>query len=125
MTEHERYLFDLRGFLVVENALSPEEVQAANAALDQHWDQVRPRSREQSLSGRSTALRGEKGRLEAGLSLLHLAHPWCEPFRQLLAHPRLVPYLHELIGTGFRLDHGPGLIAMEQGCEGHVLHGGG
>ena len=72
MTEHERYLFDLRGYLVVENALSPEEVQAANAALDQHWDQVKPRARESSLSGGSEALRGEKGRLEAGLQLFHL-----------------------------------------------------
>ncbi|MCC7263272.1 MAG: phytanoyl-CoA dioxygenase family protein [Candidatus Latescibacteria bacterium] len=124
MTEHERYLFDLRGYLVVENALSPEEVQAANAALDQHWSQVKPRARESSLSGGSETLRGEKGRLEAGFNLLQLPKPWCEPFRQMLAHPRIVPYLHELIGTGFRLDHGPGLIAMEQGCEGHVLHGG-
>jgi len=125
MDEHERYLFDLRGYLVVENALSPEEVKAANAALDQHWDQVKPRAREYSLSGGSEALRGEKGRLEAGFNLLHLPKPWCEPFRQMLAHPRIVPYLHELIGKGFRLDHGPGLIAMEEGCEGHVLHGGG
>ncbi len=125
MTEHERYLFDLRGYLVVENALTPEEVEAANTALDRHWDQVQPRARELSLSGKSQALRGEKGRLEARFSLLRLERPWCEPFRQMLAHPRIVPYLNELIGTGFRLDHGPGLIAMEQGCEGHVLHGGG
>ncbi|MBI4551496.1 MAG: phytanoyl-CoA dioxygenase family protein [Candidatus Latescibacteria bacterium] len=125
MTEHERYLFDLRGYLVVEDALSPDDVAAANDALDRHWDRVIPRAREYSLSGKSTALHGEKGRLECHFNLLSLERPSCEPFRRMLAHPTIIPYLNELLGSGFRLDHGPGLIAMERGCEGHVLHGGG
>ncbi len=125
MTDHERYLFDLHGFLVVENALTPEEVVACNEALDRHGDLIRPRPPEQSLSGSAAALRGEQGRLEITRNLLTLEKPWCEPFRCLLAHPRIVPYLNELIGAGFRLDHGPGLIGAVQGTEGHVLHGGG
>jgi ectoine hydroxylase-related dioxygenase (phytanoyl-CoA dioxygenase family) len=125
MTEHELYLFDLRGYLVVENALTPEEVRAANAALDHYRDDIKPRAPEYSLSGSSATLKGEKGRLEIHRSLLELDPPWCEPFRRMLAHPHIVPYLNELLGSGFRLDHGPGLIAMDKGCEGHVLHGGG
>ena len=33
-TELEDYLFDLRGYLVLEDALSPEEVKELNTALD-------------------------------------------------------------------------------------------
>jgi ectoine hydroxylase-related dioxygenase (phytanoyl-CoA dioxygenase family) len=125
VNEHERYLFDLQGFLVVENLLTGEELTACNEALDRNQDLIRPRPREQSLSGTSTALQGEEGRLEITRSLLRLEKPWCEPFRGLLAHQRIVPYLTELIGPGFRLDHGPVLIGGRQGTEGHVLHGGG
>ena len=34
MTEKERYLFDLQGFLVVPNALSPETVDRLNQVMD-------------------------------------------------------------------------------------------
>lgn len=33
-TEMETYLFDLRGYIILENALSPEEVAEINAAID-------------------------------------------------------------------------------------------
>jgi len=125
MTELERYLFDLRGFLVVENVLTGTELAACNGALDRHRDLIRPRPPEQSLSGAAEALRGEQGRLEITRNLLTLEPPWCEPFRRLLVHPGIMPYLTELIGAGFRLDHGPGLIGAVPGTEGHVLHGGG
>ncbi|MCH2661552.1 phytanoyl-CoA dioxygenase family protein, partial [bacterium] len=39
--------------------------------------------------------------------------------------PRVKPILEEVLGKGYRLDHGPGLIAMDEGCEGGTLHGGG
>src|SRR5688572_14157305 len=125
MNEHERYLFDLQGFLVVEDLLTEVELAACTEALDRHQHLIRPRPREQSLSGGSAELQGEEGRLEITRSLLQLEKPWCEPFRRLLAHPMIVPYLTKLIGAGFRLDHGPVLIGGRAGTEGHVLHGGG
>jgi Phytanoyl-CoA dioxygenase (PhyH) len=125
MIDQERYLFDLRGFLVVEDLLSQDDLQTANEALDRHRSLIRPRPPEQSLSGGAPALWGERGRLEITRNLLTLEKPWCEPFRRLLVHPGIVPYLTELIGKGFRLDHGPVLIGGESGTEGHVLHGGG
>ena len=36
MTEEERYLFDLNGFLIVRGVLSPEEIKEANDAIDNH-----------------------------------------------------------------------------------------
>jgi len=50
--------------------------------------------------------------------------PHCEPFRDVLAHPRLVPYLHELVGPGYRLDHNPLMIMQDPGAEGFEFHGG-
>jgi hypothetical protein len=125
MSDPERYLFDLRGFLVVEDLLTEAELAACNEAIDRHRDLIRSRPPEQSLSCSAAALRGDQGRFEMTRSLLALEKPWCEPFRRLLVHPGIVPYLTELIGPGFRLDHGPGLIGMERGTEGHLLHGGG
>ena len=40
MDEAEKYLFEVHGYLVIEDALSPEEVAAANAAIDHHADQI-------------------------------------------------------------------------------------
>ena len=40
MTDAEKYLFDVHGYLVIEGALSPEEVAAANAAVDRHADDI-------------------------------------------------------------------------------------
>ena len=47
-----------------------------------------------------------------------------EVFRNMLAHPNLVEYLHVLVGEGYRLDHSPLVIGQEKGSEGFSLHGG-
>ncbi|SVC61986.1 uncharacterized protein METZ01_LOCUS314840, partial [marine metagenome] len=48
----------------------------------------------------------------------------CDPFRQMMVHPRLTPYLEEMLGTGFRLE-GLGIITMDEGAEGFWFHEGG
>lgn len=40
-------------------------------------------------------------------------------------HPNIAPYLNGILGEDYRLDHGPGLIAMGDGAEGGMLHGSG
>ncbi|MQC82614.1 MAG: hypothetical protein DWG79_01975 [Chloroflexi bacterium] len=123
MDEYEKYFFDLNGYLVVENALTPEEVAACNEAIDQNTERIQERPKEQSLSGESTTLKGKQGRGDLG-GMLTWPKPWCQPFRDLLAHPVMVPYMLELLRDGFRLDHLYGIV-MREGAEGHVLHGGG
>jgi hypothetical protein len=91
MTDQERYLFDLRGFLVVEDLLTEAELAACNEAIDRHRDLIRSRPPEQSLSGSAAALRGERGRFEMTQGLLAFEKPWCEPFRRLLVHPGIIP----------------------------------
>ena len=40
VSEEEKYYFDLRGYLVVRNALTAEEVGECNAAIDHFADQI-------------------------------------------------------------------------------------
>ena len=40
MDATEKYLFEVHGYLVIEGALSPAEVAAANAAIDHYADQI-------------------------------------------------------------------------------------
>ena len=125
MSAEERYFFDLRGYLVVRNALSSDEVAECNAAIDHFAERVSTRSVEnQSLAGGSSALSGAQGRKEL-TGMLGWPAPYREPFRRLLIHPVVVSRLNELSGKGFRLDHGPLLIGAEAGSEGHRLHGAG
>ena len=122
MNEHEKYLFDLNGYLVVENVLTPDEVALCNEAIDRHANDIRERVDELSLSGGSKTLEGITGRGDLN-GMLGWEKPWCEPFRNMLAHPKIVSYLHGIFGKGFRMDHNPGLITMRKGAEGHVFHG--
>ena len=50
-------------------------------------------------------------RLDMG-GMLFWEQPHCEVFRTMLCHPKLVPYLTELCGLGYRLDHQPMVIAQ-------------
>lgn len=105
MTEHERYFFDLNGYVVIENMLTPDDLAAANRAID--------------------ALHLPPPAPDEGSPRFHGFLTWPEPlFRRLIDHPRLVPYLKDIVGEGFRLDHEYG-IYMHRSRAGLNLHGGG
>ena len=120
MSSDEKYLFDLLGFLVVRDVLSKEHLELANAAIDSMELTESP-----AYYGDSTTLKGENksNRLGQSGNLLELEKPYCLPFREMLAHPKTTPHLNTIFGEGWRLDHGPGLIAMDKGCSGGQLHG--
>ena len=44
MTEEEKYLFDLNGFVIVRGVLNQEEIEAANKAIDNHEHEMVERS---------------------------------------------------------------------------------
>lgn len=85
MTEEERYLFDVRGYLLLESALSKEELGALNALFDEQQARL-PDPR----AGRARYLE---------------LVSWGRPYRDLIDHPAVVPYLEEMLGADFRLDH--------------------
>ena len=120
MTETEKYLFDVHGYLVIKGALSPEEVAAANAAIDHHANQIQLRPND--LAHGSSTLRGTTGRGDLG-GMLTWGKPHCDVFRQMIVHPNIAPYLEELLGPGFRFE-GMSLITMNEGAEGFWFHEG-
>jgi len=120
MTPDEKYLFDLNGYLVVENLLTRDELALANEAIDKHAHQIQIRG--DSLADNSPTLVGKEPRGELG-GLQSFEEPYGRLFRHFLTHPRLVPYLHEILGKGFRLDHDMALLTMNNGTEGFYFHG--
>ncbi len=108
MTDQEKYLFDLQGFLVVPNALSADAVAALNAVLDEKLT-----AREQEEGDNKTTYRF--GRLLT----------WGDAYRDLIDNERITPYLSALLGEQFRLDHDYcDVIRQGLGPIGATLHGG-
>ena len=105
MNPQERYLFDLQGFLQVPAALTPDEVAALNTLLDEQIARaVSPEMRTQRFGG-----------------LLS----WGEHGRALVENPGIAPYLTELLGPDYRLDHDyADVIRAGLGPIGATLHGG-
>ena len=114
MTEEERYLFDLQGYLIVEDALEPAEVTELNRRLDacDLWNQ--PRGHDADLDYWAN-----------DENFFHVSppHRWGRPFLELIGNPRIVGYLRELLGPGFRYDHGHALF-MRKPSTALELHGG-
>jgi hypothetical protein len=106
VTEIEQYLFDLQGFLVVEDALTGAQLAALNEIIDQQ-----------------IALVDEPGKLWLRFNRLL---SWGTPFQNLIDNPRISPYLLDLLGPKFRLDHDYiHIIRQGPGPIGSDLHGGG
>jgi ectoine hydroxylase-related dioxygenase (phytanoyl-CoA dioxygenase family) len=122
MDEKERYFWDLTGYLIVRNVLTPDEIASANDAIDHHAAEIKIDPDNQG-AGDSQALRGTGRPALSGL--LELETPYCEPFRNMLAHPAVVMRLNVMCGKRFRLDHGPLMIGGVKGTVGLTLHGSG
>lgn len=102
MTLEEKFLFDLEGYLIIKQVLSSAEVAMLNAIADGQA----PTLSEGRKSGR-----------------VFRASGWGPPYQALIDHPRIVPYLVDLVGPRFRLDH-DFCIFMAKGGTGQELHGG-
>ena len=127
MGEREKYLFDLQGFLLVKGFLSTAEVKALNESLDANLDKRGEYGKPNVLSGQwqGRPLEGQFSPFRHYSGMLTWQPPWCQPFRDLLAHPKLIPYLNTLMGRGWKLDHGVDVLNSTAGCEGLKLHGSG
>ena len=102
MNDEQRFLFDLQGFLVVPGVLSAAELAALNAIADEKAERYS-----------SPVEDWEK----------HQCSFWGQPLVDLIDHPKVVPYLLELVGPYFRIDHDY-CIVMRQGDQRGGLHGG-
>ena len=104
LTDQERYLFDLYGYVVRRGVLSANEVQALNTAVDLL---AVPEPGEAIMSQRFSR---------------HLSSARC--FRDLIDHRAVLNPMIELCGEFVRLDHAYGIV-MNPGQSGLGLHGGG
>ena len=102
MTPEEKFLFDLEGYVILKQVLNADEIAALKAILDQKCSAAIDRSNWGRVFGASN---------------------WGAPYQGLIDHPKIVPYLIELLGPKFRLDHDY-CIFMTKGGRDQDLHGG-
>ena len=97
VTDEERFLFDLQGFLILRGAIDRDLIEALDAAVvaneakdhDESWAEGLPVVRGQHFT--------KDTNIDSQLRLNGL--PRLDPvFDQLIAHPSMLPYLHEFIG---------------------------
>jgi Phytanoyl-CoA dioxygenase (PhyH) len=103
VTEEQRYLFDLNGYVVLRSVLTSDELAELNELIDEN-DPPAP--------GETLASQRFGGFLQ-----------WGPQFRDLLCHPRLLPLLLEWVDPAVRLDRYYA-IHMRAGTSGLPLHGG-
>ncbi len=126
--ELQQYLFDVQGYLVIEDALSSAEVAALNRLIDAQNlppPAVSPRFGSAPTLGASllkadefpeSKMKGDWG-APVGSGFLE----WGQPFCDLLDHPAIMPALRFRLGDAFRLDRLYGMT-MRQGMSYGVLH---
>ena len=74
MSDMERYLFDLNGFIVVRNVFTADEIARANAAIDARSERIVERKGDLRLGGNKgdpLAGDGVTGRADLGGCLLY------------------------------------------------------
>ena len=101
MTEEEKFVFDLQGYIVIKDVLTDAEIAELNEVAGTKFPYADPDSvrREEIIS------------------------TWSPAFTKLIDHPKVVPYLVELIEPKFRIDHDY-CIFMTKGNTRGGLHGG-
>ncbi len=109
MTNTERFLFDLQGFLVVENVLTASECAAARRSLDDA----------KSVAEETPDGIPAEGRWSMAFGLLEFG----EPFIKLIDPPPVTRILEGIIAPALRLEHAYSFV-YSQGAPPLQLHAG-
>ena len=130
MNDHEmqQYLFDLNGYLVIEDALTPAEVATLNQLIDEQNlppPDASPRFGSAPTLGSSLikvedvpeSRMGRNRAAPVGSGFLD----WGKPFCDLLDHAAIMPLLRLRLGDAFRLDRLYGMY-MAKGMSYFSLH---
>ena len=127
--ELQQYLFDLNGYLVIEDALSPAEVAELNRLIDaQKLPPLSESPRFGSAPTLGSSLIAPEGDFPESAQLERRAAPvgagflnWGAPFCDLLDHAAIMPVLRLRLGDAFRLDRLYGM-RMTRGMSYGLLH---
>ena len=114
MNNAEKYLFDLRGYLVVRNALTAEQV----ADLSERLEDARSTEDKAHYGSDRTQLVGDAW---SAASLIN----WGGTYVDLIDLPSIAPYLEVLLGANYRLDHDYINVVNPTRPSKLYLHGGG
>ena len=102
LSEEEKFRFDLQGYLVIPGVLSKTECSALAELSNSAW----PRQASDGAFRRTPNI-----------------SQWGPECLNLMDHPKVLPYLVELIGPRVRVDHDY-CIFMQPGASGQDIHGG-
>ena len=81
MSERDKFMLDMNGYLVIPGFLTEQEVSSLNASFDANW--------ERRVRGAENAA-GKRRGFDQFHGMLSWPLPHSQPFRDLLAHPKLV-----------------------------------
>lgn len=121
-TELETYLYDLRGYLVVENVLTPDQVARLNAILDESLNDL-PETADRLSDQEPRSLYDNYrfgmagGSYPSGPGFLAFGNEFCE----LIDHPKTMQVMRMQLGDCFRLDRIFGM-RMKKGMPSGRLH---
>ena len=124
MNDQEKYLFDLCGYIVIENALTPSQVQDLSDRLEERRKSAPEKQKDKKhhiFGSDRTVFVDEQDAAWTSPSLLE----WGGTYVDLIDLPAIAPYLEILLGKGYRLDHD--YLKIENADAHHTLylHGGG
>jgi ectoine hydroxylase-related dioxygenase (phytanoyl-CoA dioxygenase family) len=109
VSDEDRYVFDVQGYLHLRGVLSADEVTEINDVLDDHADELVDMS-----------WTGNPGGTHPRADFLL----WDESLRNLLDHPRIIPYLEQWVDPAVRLDHCYGIFTQPGTRQLPMHHGG-
>ena len=118
MNEQQEYLFDLRGYLHVKNALTPAQV----ADLSDRLQERRSRGGKRLYGSDRTRFPEGDASAWSAASLIE----WGGTYIDLIDLPSIAPFLEALLGSKYRLDHD--YIKIDSAANPRkqlYLHGGG
>ncbi len=104
ITDRERFFFDLKGYLVLENAIDPDHIRACNDVLDEILHLEPPLKHGEWYGGVHAHTFGGAD----GINLQQIYEAG-EPFERLLDHPSWWDHVREFVGgqSSFDAQHGP------------------
>jgi hypothetical protein len=109
MNDRQKYLFDLQGFLLIEDVLSPED---CDLAIDKIKARVKPMEKTPDGYEANGTWENAACLYEAG-----------EPFIKLIDHPKVTEVLVQIIGPSLRCESCYSFV-RHKGCPPFEMHGG-
>ena len=114
--ENEFYFWDLCGYLLIKDVMDAEWIAAAHDAIDRFSDRL-----ELSPDGTRGSKQLAGDRFPSLYGLFELPHPYCEPFRRMIANPDVIHRLNWMMGSGYYLSRARA-IHYEKGTSGLYIH---